>query len=281
MDVKTKFRIKIKNNSELISSIENNEFIIFLQPKFDTIKEEVVGAEALVRKLKDGKIIMPNEFIPQYEKTGLITKLDTYVLEEVCKLQKKWRELNFPLLPISINESRLHLKNKNHIQELQEIISRYDTDANLIELEMTETTVVEDILVAKKAAESVKKLGFIVSMDDFGTGYSAFNILKDIEIDILKIDKEFFKNLENNKRAQIIIETIIKMCKKLKIKTVAEGIETKEQVDFLKKVGCDIIQGYYFSKPITISKFEEKYLIKRERGPSDFHIELHIKEIEE
>lgn len=261
MDVKTKFRIKIKNNSELISSIENNEFIIFLQPKFDTIKEEVVGAEALVRKLKDGKIIMPNEFIPQYEKTGLITKLDTYVLEEICKLQKKWRELNFPLLPISINESRLHLKNKNHIQELQEIISRYDTDANLIELEMTETTVVEDILVAKKAAESVKKLGFVVSMDDFGTGYSAFNILKDIEIDILKIDKEFFKNLENNKRAQIIIETIIKMCKKLKIKTVAEGIETKEQVDFLKKVGCDIIQGYYFSKPITISKFEEKYLM--------------------
>lgn len=266
MDVKTKFRIEIKNSSELINSIKNNEFIIFLQPKFDTITEKVVGAEALVRKLKDGKIIMPNEFIPQYEKTGLITKLDTYVLEEVCKLQKKWRGLNLPLLPISINESRHHLKNKNHILELQRIINRYEADANLIELEMTETTVVEDILLAKKAAESVKNLGFVVSMDDFGTGYSSFNILKDIEIDILKIDKEFFKNLENNKRAKIIIETIIKMCKKLKIKTVAEGIETKEQVDFLKKVGCDIIQGYYFSKPITINEFEEKYLIKRERG---------------
>lgn len=266
MDVKTKFRIEIKNSSELINSIKNNEFIIFLQPKFDIVTEKVVGAEALVRKLKDGKIIMPNEFIPQYEKTGLITKLDMYVLEEVCKLQKKWRELNLPLLPISINESRHHLKNKNHIQELQEIINRYNADANLIELEMTETTVVEDILVAKGAAEAVKKLGFVVSMDDFGTGYSSFNILKDIEIDILKIDKEFFKNLENNKRAQIIIETIIKMCKKLKIKTVAEGIETKEQVDFLKKVECDIIQGYYFSKPITIPEFEEKYLIKKERG---------------
>ena len=115
-------------------------------------------------------------------------------------------------------------------------------------------------MVAKGAAEAVKKLGFIVSMDDFGTGYSAFNILKDIEIDILKIDKEFFNNLENNKRAQIIIETIVQMCKKLNIKTVAEGIETKEQVEFLKKIGCDIIQGYYFSKPITILEFEEKYL---------------------
>ncbi len=245
---------------ELLNSIKNNEFIIYLQPKFDTVTEKIAGAEALIRKLKNGKVIMPNEFIPQYEETGSIIKLDMYVLEEVCKLQNKWRELHLPLLPISINESRHHLKNKNHIQELQEIINRYETDTKLIELELTETTIVEDILLAKNAAISAKKLGFTLSMDDFGTGYSAFNILKDIKIDILKIDKAFFENLENNKRAQIIIEAIIKMCKKLKIKTVAEGIETKEQVKFLKKMGCDIIQGYYFSKPITILEFERKYL---------------------
>lgn len=244
----------------LLNSIKNNEFIIFLQPKFDTITEKIVGAEALIRKLENGKIIMPSEFIPEYERTGIVTKLDTYVLEEVCKLQKKWRKLNLLLLPISINESRHHLKNTNHIRELQEMINKYQADSSLIELEMTETTVVEDIFLAKKAAESVKELGFVVSMDDFGTGYSAFNILKDIEIDILKIDKEFFKNLENNKRAQIIIETIINMCKKLKIKTVAEGIETKQQVEFLKKIGCDIIQGYYFSKPIPVEDFENRYL---------------------
>ena len=248
------------NNNKLINYIKNNKFIIFLQPKFDTITEKVVGAEALVRKLEDEKLILPNEFIPQYEKTGVITKLDMFVLEEVCKFHQKWKALNLPILPISINESRLHLKNENHICELQEIINKYDVNANLIELEMTETTVVEDIMLAKGAAESAKKLGFKVSMDDFGTGYSSFNILKDIEIDILKIDKEFFKNLENNKRAQIIIEAIVKMCEKLKIRTVAEGIETKKQVDFLKKIGCDIIQGYYFSKPISITEFEEKYL---------------------
>lgn len=246
---------------KLLNSIKNNEFIVYLQPKFNTKTEKIVGAEALIRKQIDGKIIMPDKFIPEYEKTGIITILDMYVLEEVCKLQKKWKELQFPLLPISVNQSRHHLKNKNYIKKISEIINKYDIDAKLIELEMTENTVVEDIMQAKKAAENVKKLGFIVSMDDFGTGYSAFNILKDIEIDILKIDKTFFDNLENNKRAQIIIETIVKMCKKLGIKTVAEGIETKAQIVFLKKIECDIVQGYYFLKPISIQEFEEKYLM--------------------
>lgn len=244
---------------DILYAINNNEFLIYLQPKFDTITEKIVGAEALIRRRVKDKIIMPNEFVPIYEKTGDITKLDMYVLEEVCKLQNKWKKLNFPLIPISLNESRYHLKNKNHLEELKKIINKYKADSNLIELEMTENTVVEDINVAKKAAEDVKKLGFVVSMDDFGTGYSAFNILKDIEIDILKIDKEFFRNLEKNKRAQIIIETIIEMCKKLNIKTVAEGIENKGQLEFLKKIGCDAVQGYYFSKPITIEEFENKY----------------------
>lgn len=246
--------------SNLLKTINYDEFVIYLQPKFDVIEEKVVGAEALIRKEINGELIMPDRFIPYYEKTGLITKLDMYVLREICKLQKKWREENFLLLPISINESRHHLKNENHINELKDIINEYNADTTLIELEMTESTVVEDIMKAKNAAESVKKLGFIVSMDDFGTGYSSFNILKDIEIDILKIDKSFFKDMEKNVRAKIIVETIIQMCKKLNITTVAEGIDTKGQVDFLKEIGCDIIQGYYFSKPIKIEEFENKYL---------------------
>ena len=245
---------------ELINSIKNNEFIIYLQPKFNTIDEKIVGAEALIRKNVDGKIIMPDKFVPLYEKKGTITILDTYVLEEVCKLQKKWKEKNFPLLSISVNESRHHLKNKNHTQELKKLVEKYKVNPELIELEMTETTVVEDIKLARNAANYVKEIGFKVSMDDFGTGYSSFNILKDIEIDILKIDKTFFENLTENKRAQIIIETIVNMCKKLNIKTVAEGIETKEQLEFLKKIKCDIVQGYYFSKPITVKEFENKYL---------------------
>lgn len=260
MDVKTKHGIKGKYMDDLIKAIRKNEFQIYLQPKFDTRTEKIVGAEALIRKQIKNRMILPNEFIPLYEENGWITILDMYVLREVCKLQKKWKEANLPLFPISINESRHHLKNPNHVKELEEILRQEEANPRLIELEMTETTVVEDIEVAKKAAEAVKKIGFLVSMDDFGTGYSAFNVLKDIEIDILKIDKTFFDELEKNKRAQIIVESIVKMCKRLKTKTVAEGIETKEQVDFLKRIHCDIIQGYYFSKPLSIKEFEEKYL---------------------
>lgn len=246
--------------NDLSKEINYDEFVIYLQPKFDTVKENVVGAEALIRKEINGELIMPDKFVPYYEKTGLITKIDMFVLREICKLQKKWREENFRLIPVSINESRHHLKNKNHVNELKEIVAEYNADTRLIELEMTESTIVEDMKKAKNAAESVKELGFIVSMDDFGTGYSSFNILKDIEIDILKIDKSFFIDMEKNIRAQIIVETIIQMCKRLKITTVAEGIDTKGQVSFLKQIGCDIIQGYYFSKPIRIEEFEEKYL---------------------
>ena len=246
--------------NDLSKEINYDEFVIYLQPKFDTVKENVVGAEALIRKEINGELIMPDKFVPYYEKTGLITKIDMFVLREICKLQKKWREENFRLIPVSINESRHHLKNKNHVNELKEIVAEYNADTRLIELEMTESTIVEDMKKAKNAAESVKELGFIVSMDDFGTGYSSFNILKDIEIDILKIDKSFFTDMEKNIRAQIIVETIIQMCKRLKITTVAEGIDTNGQVSFLKQIGCDIIQGYYFSKPIRIEEFEEKYL---------------------
>ncbi len=263
MDAKTKYGIK--GAEDFLRSVRQNEFVIYLQPKFDTQTEKIVGAEALIRKQIQNKLIMPDQFIPFYEKTGIITKLDMFVLEEICKLQKKWKEEKLPLLPISINESRHHLKNKNHIVELQEIVTKYEARTDLIELEMTENTVIEDILVAKNAAESVKKLGFIVSMDDFGTGYSSFNILKDIEIDILKMDKTFFKDLEKNERARIIIETIVKMCKRLQIKTVAEGIETKGQMDFLKQVECDVVQGFYFSKPLTIQEFEEKFLKNMEK----------------
>ena len=244
MDVKTKYGIKGKHMDELIEAIQKKEFQIYLQPKFDTQTEKIVGAEALIRRKIKNRMLLPSEFIPLYEKNGWITILDIYVLREVCKLQKKWRETNLPLFPISINESRHHLKNPNHVKELEEILRQEKASPRLIELEMTETTVIEDIEVAKKAAEAVKKIGFLVSMDDFGTGYSAFNVLKDIVIDILKIDKSFFVELEKNKRAQIIVESIVKMCKYLKTKTVAEGIETKEQDEFLRRSHCDIIQGY-------------------------------------
>ena len=250
------YRMKL----ELEKSIKNGEYVVYLQPKFDTQSEEIVGAEALIRKKANGQMIMPNEFLPVYEENGLIMMLDMYVLETICKLQQKWKKTNKRVLPISINESRHHLKNPNHLEELKTILQKYGTNPNLIELEMTEQTVAYDIEVAKRAEKAAHAMGFIIAMDDFGTGYSTFHILKDIEIDILKIDKCFFEDVVHNKRAQIIIQNIVEMCKKLNIKTVAEGIETKEQVEYLKRIQCDIIQGYYFAKPMSIEHFENQYL---------------------
>lgn len=253
-------KTKIKKDFE--EGLKKNEFKIFMQPKFDIKTEKIVGAEALIRREKNNRLIMPNEFIKEYEEIGIITKLDMFVLESICKKLKKWKEKEYNLIPISINESRKVLYDKNHINDLKNMIDKYNINPNLIELELTETAVVEDIEKAKQAEKDVHKLGFIVSMDDFGVGYSSFYMLKNINIDILKIDKTFSDEVLEDNRGKIIIETIIEMAKKLKIKTVAEGIEKKEQIEYLRKIGCDMVQGYYYEKPINIKEFEEKYLKK-------------------
>ena len=244
----------------LKKGIKNNEFVIYLQPKFYTNTGKLAGAEALIRWNRDGKLVMPNIFIPLFEKYELITELDTYVLENICRLQQQWRKQEYNIVPISVNESRLHLYNENHINDLIDLVNKYNVQPNTIELEMTETTVVNNVELAKEAEKNVHKLGFIVSMDDFGTGYSSFSMLKNINIDVLKMDKSFFDDVLESIRGKIIIEAIIEMSHKLNIKVVAEGIETKEQVEYLKNIKCDMIQGYYFEKPMTIEKFEEKYM---------------------
>ena len=231
--------IKYRNILEkrLKEGIANNKFVIYLQPKFYTKTEKLAGAEALVRWNRDGDVVMPNIFVPLLEKYELITELDTYVLESICKLQQNWEKKGYKIFPISVNESRLHLYNKNHINDL----------------------IVNNVELAKEAERNVHKLGFTVSMDDFGTGYSSFSMLKNINIDVLKMDKSFFDDIVESSRGKIIIEAIIEMSHKLGIEVVAEGIEKKEQVDYLKRINCDMIQGYYFEKPISIEKFEEKY----------------------
>lgn len=246
--------------NKLKKGIENNEFLIYLQPKFNISKDELAGAEALIRWKVNDRILTPNLFVPILEESKLITILDTYVLENICKLLNKWKKENYKLIPISVNESRLHLYNKNHNKELKEMVEKYDIPRNQIELEMTEMTIVNNVELAKMAEKNVHKLGFIVSLDDFGTGYSSFSMLKDINIDILKIDKSFFDDILESKRGKIIVETIIEMSHRLNTKVVAEGIEEEEQLKYLKKIGCDMVQGYIYDKPIPINEFENKYL---------------------
>ena len=249
----------------LKNGIKNNEFVIYLQPKFYTNTGKLAGAEALIRWNRDGKLVMPNIFIPLFEKYELITELDTYVLENICRLQQQWRKQEYNIVPISVNESRLHLYNENHINDLIDLVNKYNVQPNIIELEMTETTVVNNVELAKEAERNVHKLGFIVSMDDFGTGYSSFSMLKNINIDVLKMDKSFFDDVLESRRGRIIIEAIIEMSHKLNMKVVAEGIETKEQVEYLKNIKCDMIQGYYFERPLQMEEFESKYMKNREK----------------
>lgn len=252
--------IKRKVEEDFEQAIKNNEFKIYMQPKFNIRTEEIVGAEALIRRVKQEKIIIPNRFIPIYEKTGIITKLDMFVFESMCKKLNEWENKGYKIFPIAVNESRRHLYNKNHINDLLDVINKYNVNPNMIELELTETTVVENIEIAKEAERRVHKYGFKVSMDDFGVGYSSFYMLKNINIDVLKIDKSFSDEVLESKRGRIILETIIEMARKLNIKTVAEGIETKEQLEYLRNIACDMVQGYYFEKPIPIEIYEQKYL---------------------
>lgn len=250
-------------NLSLINDFEKaiaaHEFQVFLQPKFDSNTENLVGAEALVRRIVDGKIIAPNNFIPDYEMCGLITRLDYYVLEEVCIILQNWLSKGISL-PISVNESAKNLSNEKHSQELLQLLNKYKIWPKLIELEVTESSVVQNIEIAQKAHDRIQKLGFVTCMDDFGVGYSSFNMLKNIPINILKIDKIFLDGLLTNRRFQIILESIVDMAHKLRMKTVMEGIENREEAEYLKEIGIDIFQGYFFGMPISIIDFEKKYL---------------------
>ena len=240
-------------------ALKEREFEVFLQPKFDSRSEKLVGAEALVRRVVGGKILSPDNFIPLYEKTGLIERLDFYVLEEVCKILQKWQQRG-TFFHISVNESARHLSNEQHGQDLIELLDKYDISPQFIELEVTESAVIQNIEIAQKAHNRIHELGFITAMDDFGVAYSSFAMLKSIPIDVLKIDKSFLDGLLKHRRFQIILESIVDMAHKLKMLTVMEGVEVKQEVEYLREIGIDIFQGYYFSKPLSIEEFEKHYL---------------------
>lgn len=245
---------------EIKRAIKEKEIALYLQPKVNPRLNQLEGAEVLVRwTKKTGEVVMPGDFVPVLEEYEALSILDAYVFEEVCKIQREWLQKG-KKISLSVNESRRHLAEKNHIQELMEVIKKYEVLSSLIELEVTESAVIENVEQAKRAEKEAHKHGFIVSMDDFGTGYSSFSMLKDISIDILKIDKSFFDEIMTNQRGRIIIEAIFEMAKKLEIKTVAEGIETREQVEYLTEIGCDLIQGYYYDKPLPKKEFEKKWL---------------------
>ncbi len=241
-------------------ALANKEFKVYLQPKYSAKEEQCAGAEALVRWIHptDG-FIPPNKFIPIFEKNGFILQLDDYMIEEVACQQAKWIAEGKAVVPISVNVSRAHFTREDLAEHICSIVDKYHVPHKVIELELTESAFFDDKDVLLKTVDRLREYGFIVSMDDFGAGYSSLNSLKELNIDVLKIDADFFRGAETAERGMLIVSEVIDLAKKLDMKIVAEGIESREQVDFLAGQECDLIQGYYFAKPMPIDEFEKVY----------------------
>lgn len=249
--------------NEMDFALENGQFQLYLQPKYNLKSGSPNGAETLVRWIHPIKgIINPSNFIPLFERNGFISKLDFYIWEKACQLIRHWIDCGYNPLPISVNVSRVNLYNPKLEYALINLVEKYEIPPYLLNLELTESAYTDNPAIIKKIMTRLHSYGFIVMMDDFGSGYSSLNILKDIHIDILKLDMKFLSNNENPDRGESILSSIIEMAHKLNITVIAEGVETEAQATFLNNVGCDYAQGFYFDRPMPISDYED--LIKIE-----------------
>ena len=245
--------------NDLDRAIANKEFMVYLQPKYSTKEERLSGAEALIRWNHPTEgFVPPFKFIPILEKNGSIIKIDDYMITEVAKLQAKWIAEGKEVVPISVNISRVHFARTDLAEHISSLVDEYNVPHHLIELELTESAFFDDKALLLETIKKLKEFGFEISMDDFGAGYSSLNSLKELPLDVLKLDAGFFREEDTDGRGKMIIGDTISLAKKLDMKIVAEGIETREQVDFLTTMDCDLIQGYYFVKPMPVSDFEEK-----------------------
>ena len=249
-----------KVEDDMDAALVRHEFQVYLQPKISTAQETLAGAEALVRWIHPQEgFIPPNKFIPIFERNGFILKLDDYMLEEIARQQAQWIREGRKVVPISVNISRAHFAKEDLAEHICSIVDKYQVPHNVIELELTESAFFDDKEILLQTVKKLREAGFPVSMDDFGAGYSSLNSLKELQLDVLKLDADFFRGVDAQERGMLIVSEVIDLAKKLNMKIVAEGIESREQVDFLTEQECDLIQGYFFAKPMPIAEFEEKY----------------------
>ena len=254
---RTKILKEQEIENEMEQALDENQFCVFVQPKYDLSREQIVGGEALVRWKHPKKgMIPPFEFIGVFEKNGFIIKLDYFVWEETCKLLSKLKKEGYGGYPISINVSRAHFYGNGLIEKLQGLIEKYELDPKELELEITETICAEDPEIIYKKVRQLQEVGFKVAMDDFGSGYSSLNMLKEMPLDIIKMDLKFLDGGDNEEKSHYILQTLISLAQNMKLLVVVEGVETKVQVEFLKGIGSYYAQGYYFSRPVEISVYE-------------------------
>lgn len=237
------------------AAITERQFMMYLQPKYSIAKNEIIGAEALVRwKNPQRGMIYPDQFIPIIEENGFIKKVDYYIWEEACRFIKKCEETGITDCPVSVNVSRIHLRDDECIEVLADMIKRNGIPKELLELEITETAGSQQ--VSLKALQ-LKEEGFKLLMDDFGSGYSSLNILLETPFDVIKLDRKFMENMMVSNKGRLILEQVVSMVNKLDLGLLAEGVETKEQVELLQNIGCDQVQGYYYAKPMPEEEFFE------------------------
>lgn len=244
--------------SDFHAAIEQKQFTVYFQPICRANDGLVVSAEALVRWIHPKRgMISPGSFIPLFEKNGLIHILDRYVWNETCQMLRERLDAGKHVVPISINVSRVEFYNPELADEIKAIVDKYELPVDLVKIEITETAYADNPAQVQHAVKALHDYGFLVLMDDFGSGYSSLNILKSLPIDILKIDMQFMDNLDDNEKASIILEAIIRMAKWMKLPVVAEGVETRKEWNYLKSMECEMVQGYYFYKPIPKEDFCE------------------------
>ncbi len=263
-NIREKLQKDMKVETLLRSAIDNMELELLYQPQIDPKTDEIIGIEALVRwNSRELGQVSPFLFIPIAEKIGIINDIGKWVMAEACKQNKMWQEKGLPITPISVNLSPLQFKNANIINEIEEILKECELEGKYLGIEITESTLAENIKEINKKLSSLKNMGISISIDDFGTGYSSLGYLRDLTFDFIKIDREFIKDYPE-KDDGAIAKVILNLSRELGINSVAEGVETKEQLDFIKANGGNIIQGYYYSPPVPAEKIEELLVRKNE-----------------
>lgn len=241
----------IEENME--TAIAENQFQMYLQPKYSISQNKIIGAEALVRWYHPRRgMIYPDQFIPVIEENGFIKKVDYYIWERACHFIKKCQDAGINACPVSVNVSRVHLRDNECIHVLSGLIAQSGIARNLLELEITETA--DSQQVSKKAFQ-LKEEGFTLLMDDFGSGYSSLNILLETPFDVIKLDRKFMENMMVSDKGKLILEQVVSMSDKLELGLLAEGVESKAQIDLLQSIGCDQVQGYYYAKPMPEDEF--------------------------
>lgn len=251
-------RREVEITSSIPRALSQKEFQVYFQPKIDTDTLSLIGAEALVRWQKSGgAFVYPDEFIPLIERSGQIVEVDYYVYRQVFSFLADRLKEGKRVVPISVNVSRVHLNRMHILEYVKELLEEFQVPCSLVEFELTESIYLEDTERALELIKGLHKMGFKISMDDFGSGYSSLNLLSKLPIDIIKLDRVFLKEGEMQENDRIIISCVVDMAKRLKITSLCEGVETQEQCDYLKEVGCQMQQGFYFSRPIPQEVFEK------------------------